>query len=67
MVASGRVATPNRVDIGSQIIATVTDVPVGEGQFVKAGQTLVSLKASEARAGLKQAEVAVTQAQARLR
>ena len=67
VVASGRVATPNRVDIGSQIIATVTDVPVGEGQFVKAGQTLVSLKASEARAGLKQAEVAVTQAQARLR
>jgi HlyD family secretion protein len=67
VVASGRVATPNRVDIGSQIIGTVADIPVKEGQSVKAGETLVLLESSEARAGVKQAEVAVAQAEARLR
>jgi HlyD family secretion protein len=67
VVASGRVATPNRVDIGSQIIGMVADVPVKEGQSVKAGETLVLLQSSESRAGVKQAEVAVAQAEARLR
>jgi HlyD family secretion protein len=67
VVASGRVATPNRVDIGSQLVGTVAEVPVAEGQAVKAGQTLVVLESSEARAGVKQAEVAVAQAEARLR
>ena len=67
VVASGRVATPFRVDVGSQIVGTVTEVPVAEGQTVKTGQTLVALEASEARAGVKQAQVAVAQAEARLR
>ncbi len=67
VVASGRVATPYRVDIGSQIVGTVAEVPVAEGQTVKTGQTLIVLEASEARAGVKQAEVAVAQAEARLR
>jgi HlyD family secretion protein len=67
VVASGRVATPYRVDIGSQIVGTVAEVPVEEGQTVKAGQTLIALESSEARAGVKQAEVAVVQAEARLR
>jgi HlyD family secretion protein len=67
VVASGRVATPYRVDIGSQIVGTVAEVPVEQGQTVKAGQTLIALEASEARAGVKQAEVAVAQAEARLR
>ena len=67
VVASGRVAAPFRVDIGSQIVGTVADVPVAEGQAVKAGQVLVRLESSEALAGVKQAEVAVVQAQARLR
>jgi HlyD family secretion protein len=67
VVASGRVATPNRVDIGSQVVGTVAEVPVKEGQTVAAGQTLIVLEASEARAGVKQAEVAVAQAEARLR
>ena len=67
VVASGRVATPYRVDIGSQIVGTVVEVPVEQGQAVKAGQTLILLEASEARAGVKQAEVAVLQAEARLR
>jgi HlyD family secretion protein len=67
VVASGRVAAPNRVDIGSQIVGTVSDVPVAEGQKVRAGQVLIRIEASEARAGARQAEVAVGQAEARLR
>jgi HlyD family secretion protein len=67
VVASGRVATPYRVDIGSQVVGTVAQVPVAEGQTGTAGQTLVALEASEARAGVKLAQVAVAQAEARLR
>ena len=62
VVASGRVSAPYRVDIGSQIVGTVAQVPVAEGQAVKAGQVLIALEASEGRAGVKQAEVAVAQA-----
>jgi len=67
VVASGRVAAPFRVDIGSQITGTVSSVPVAEGQVVKAGDTLVLLEASEAHAAVRQGEVAVAQAEARLR
>lgn len=67
VVASGRVATPFRVDIGSQIVGTVAEVPVAEGQAVEAGQTLVRLESTEARAMARQAEVAVVQAEARVR
>jgi len=67
VVASGRVAAPYRVDIGSQIVGTVAEVPVAQGQSVKAGEPLILLDAAEARAGVKQAEVAVAQAEARLR
>jgi HlyD family secretion protein len=67
VVASGRVETPNRVDLGAQITATVARVPVAEGQDVKAGDVLVELEATELRAAARQADVAVVQAQARLR
>lgn len=67
IVASGRVETPYRVDIGSQVVGTVAEVPVEKGAHVKAGQTLVLLESSEAVAVVKQAELAVAQAQARLR
>jgi len=45
VVASGRIAAPFRVDIGSQIVGTVTEVPVAEGQAVRAGQTLCVIEA----------------------
>jgi HlyD family secretion protein len=67
VVASGRVATPYRVDVGAQITGTVAEVPVEQGQSVVAGQTLIVLESSEARAAVRQAEVAVAQAEARLR
>lgn len=67
VVASGRVAAPNRIDVGTQVVGTVERVPVAEGQVVKAGDLLFVLEASEARALARQAEVAVAQAEARLR
>ena len=67
IVASGRVETPYRVGIGSQVVGTVARVPVAEGDRVKAGQVLVVLDSREAEALVKQAEVAVAQAEARMR
>lgn len=66
IVATGRVETPLRVDIGSQVTGTIAAIPVAEGQAVKAGQVLVELEHSEARAALDQARATVSQAQARL-
>lgn len=67
VVASGHVEAPHRLDIGVQITGTVLHVPVAEGQAVKAGDLLVELEAAELMATGRQADVAVEQAQARLR
>jgi HlyD family secretion protein len=67
VVASGRVETPHRVDIGAQITGTVARVPVAEGQAVKAGDVLIELVSTELQSAKRQAELAVTQAQGRLR
>jgi HlyD family secretion protein len=67
VVASGRVETPHRVDIGTQIVGIVAKVPVAEGQSVVASQPLIVLDDTELRAAAAQAELAVAQAQARLR
>jgi len=66
VVASGRVAAPNRVDIGAQVVGTVARVPVVEGQFVKAGQPLVVLDSAELRAAEAQAQVTLANARAQL-
>lgn len=66
VVASGRVATPNRVDIGSQIVGVVEKVPVAEGETVKAGQTLIVIESSEARANEAQAGATLANARAQL-
>lgn len=67
VVASGHVEAPHRLEIGAQITGTVLRVPVSEGQAVKAGDVLVELEAAELTASGLQAELAVTQAAARLR
>lgn len=66
VVATGRVETPLRVDIGSQVTGAIAAIPVAEGQSVKAGQVLIELEHDEARAAVEQARAAVSQAQARL-
>jgi HlyD family secretion protein len=67
VVASGHVETPFRVEIGSQITATVDDVLVKQGERVSKGQPLISLEARELKASVVQAQGAVAQAQARMR
>ena len=67
VVASGRVETPHRVNIGGQITGTVARVPVSEGQTVKAGDVLVELVGTELQSARRQAQQAVVQAQNRLR
>jgi HlyD family secretion protein len=67
VVASGHVEAPHRLDVGAQITGTVLRIPVAEGQTVKAGDLLVELEAAELIATGRQAEVAVVQAQAKLR
>ncbi len=67
VVASGRVEAPFRVEIGSQITGVVAEVPVIEGQAVKAGDPLLVLDDREARAAVVQAEGVVAQARAKLR
>lgn len=67
VVASGHVESPHRVELGAQVTGTVLRIPVAEGQTVTAGQTLIELESTELQAALHQAQLAVAQAQAKLR
>ena len=67
VVASGRVETPHRVNIGAQMTGTVARVPVTEGQAVKAGDVLIELVSTELQSASRQAQQAVVQAQNRQR
>jgi HlyD family secretion protein len=62
---SGTVET-REIQIGSKIGGRVTDVPVEEGQIVKAGATLVRFECDELKAQRAQAEASLEQAQADL-
>ncbi len=66
VVASGRVQTPFRSEIGSQITGVVASVPVDEGQTVHKGQVLITLESSDLQAGATQAAAAVAAARAKL-
>ena len=67
VVASGRVASPERSTVALQNTGRVVRVAVVEGQAVKAGQLLIALESSDNQASLAQATAQVAQAQARLR
>jgi HlyD family secretion protein len=67
VVASGRVETPKRVEIGSQVSGAIAAIPVDEGQAVRAGQVLIELDRKEADAAVAEARAALGQAGARLR
>lgn len=61
VVASGRVETPHRVDLGVQLTGTVTRVAVAPGSLVQAGDALVELRAVELQATETQAAAAGAQ------
>lgn len=61
VVATGRVATVSRAQVGSEISAVVLQRLVQEGDQVKPGDLLVVLKSDELLAQVKQAELALTE------
>ena len=67
VVASGRIATPARIAISSQLAARIEQVLVREGDRVRAGQLLVRLRSEEADAALASARAALAEAQGRAR
>jgi HlyD family secretion protein len=66
IVATGRVITPSRVELGPVIVGTVIKVNVREGDAVKAGTALAMLKDDELRAAVAQASGALAEAEARV-
>ena len=66
VIATGRVMSPARVDIGSVITGRVARVLVEEGDRVEAGQALIELESSELVAALRQAEANEQQARVRV-
>lgn len=66
VVATGRIATPGRIELGSQLTAIVDEVSVREGAQVQAGQLLIRLRATDADAAIEQAHTQIAEAQARL-
>ena len=66
IVASGRVATPQRVSIGTEANGRVVAIPVQEGQRVTRGQLLIQLNDDDERAALAQSEAGIAQANAKL-
>jgi len=61
VVATGRVATVSRAQVGSEISAVVLQRLVQEGDQVKTGDLLVVLKSDELLAQVRQAELALTE------
>lgn len=66
VVASGRVRTPQRIELAAQVTGRVTTVNVAEGARIAAGQILLRLDDSELRAARDQAQASLAQSEARL-
>jgi HlyD family secretion protein len=66
VVATGRVITPARVELGAVAVGTVTKVLFREGEKVAAGAVLAQLKDDEQRAAVAQARATLAEADARI-
>jgi HlyD family secretion protein len=66
VISSGRVITPARVVLGSELVGQVVELAVDEGDRVRAGQVLARLRGDELGAALDQARRSVDEAQARV-
>jgi HlyD family secretion protein len=66
IVATGRVETPSRVEISTQIAGVVAEIPVIEGQRVRANEVLIQLQDAEVRANVALARAGIQQAEAQL-
>jgi HlyD family secretion protein len=63
VVATGRVISTSRVQVGSEVTGTVTERRVKEGDVVKPGDVLVVLRADDLEARVRQAESALRELQ----
>ena len=59
VVATGRVVSPERIGVGSVLVATVAEVLVEEGARVAAGAPMVRLVSSELDAAVRSAEASL--------
>lgn len=66
VVATGRVITPARIELGAVAVGTVAKVNAREGERVAAGTVLVNLKDDEQRAAVAQARASLNEAEARI-
>lgn len=62
VVASGRVLSPARIEVGTTILGIVAQVAVEEGQVVRQGELMVTLEDDELTASVAAAEASVEQA-----
>lgn len=65
VISSGRVITPDRIVVGSELVGKAIKVPVEEGDRVRAAQVLASLDDAEPLAAVDQARRALEEAAAR--
>jgi len=63
VVATGRVISTSRVQVGSEVTGTVRERRVREGDVVNAGDVLVVLSADDLVAAVREAEAALSQLQ----
>ena len=66
VVATGRVTTPAKIEIGAMITGTITAMRVWEGDRVRTGDPLVALRSDETEAAVGQAAASVIEAERRL-
>ncbi|NLF54165.1 MAG: efflux RND transporter periplasmic adaptor subunit [Thauera phenolivorans] len=66
VVVSGKVRSPRRVELGSQISGQVVQVLAREGDALVRGQALIQLDDEELQAALAQAAASLAQSEARL-
>lgn len=66
VVSSGRIITPQRIELGAELVGSLVDVAVEEGDRVRAGQVLARLDDAELRATAAQAARTLDEAAARL-
>ncbi|MFN0300501.1 MAG: efflux RND transporter periplasmic adaptor subunit [Burkholderiales bacterium] len=66
VVATGRVITPARIELGTVVVGTISKVSAREGDVVKAGAVLATLRDDELRAAVAQTQAASSEAEARL-
>lgn len=67
VVATGRVQTPSRVTLGSEIAGVLVERSVTDGDRVAPGQVIARLRDDELRARLNEAEAALAQLELRQR